>query len=127
MPYAKNTGSENEAVNIYYEDRGTGHAVVLIHGWPLSGSMWEYQVTRLLDAGLRCITYDRRGFGKSDYPGEGYDYVTMASDLKAVIDATGATDVTLVGFSMGGGEISSLPLLEISQTQPLPKRPPPAV
>ncbi len=106
MPYAKNTGSENEAVNIYYEDRGTGHAVVLIHGWPLSGSMWEYQVTRLLDAGLRCITYDRRGFGKSDYPGEGYDYVTMASDLKAVIDATGATDVTLVGFSMGGGEVA---------------------
>lgn len=106
MPFAKNNRHDGEEVNIYYEDRGHGNPVVLIHGWPLSGSMWEYQVTRLLEAGLRCITYDRRGFGKSDYPGDGYDYVTMASDLKVVLDASGAKDVTLVGFSMGGGEIA---------------------
>lgn len=106
MPYVKNDSQANESVNIYYEDRGHGNPVLLIHGWPLSGSMWEYQVTTLLEAGLRCITYDRRGFGKSDYPGEGYDYVSMAGDLKAVLDETGATDVTLVGFSMGGGEIA---------------------
>ncbi len=106
MPFVQSKAHTGEPVNIYYEDQGKGKAILLIHGWPLSGSMWEYQVSRLLDAGYRCITYDRRGFGKSGYPGGGYDYVTMAGDMKAVLDETGATDVTLVGFSMGGGEIA---------------------
>jgi non-heme chloroperoxidase len=93
-------------VKIYYEDLGQGKPMVLIHGWPLSGSMWEYQVPTLVTRGFRCITYDRRGFGKSDFPVDGYDYNTMAGDLKALLDHLNLQDVTLVGFSMGGGEIA---------------------
>ena len=106
MPYVKSNANKDEPVNIYYEDMGSGKAIVLIHGWPLSGSMWEYQVDALLQKGYRCITYDRRGFGRSDYPGGGYDYKTMAGDLHAVLIATDAEDATLVGFSMGGGEVA---------------------
>ena len=103
MPFIKST---DETVNIYYEDLGTGIPVVFIHGWPLSGSMWEYQITQLPQQGLRCITYDRRGFGKSDRPFSGYDYNTLAGDLKALLDELDLQNVTLVGFSMGGGEIA---------------------
>ena len=106
MPFIKSNQSGSESINIYYEDSGKGKPVVFIHGWPLSGSMWEYQVTQLPQQGLRCITYDRRGFGKSDRPFTGYDYDTMAGDLKALLDELNLEDVTLVGFSMGGGEIA---------------------
>lgn len=106
MPYIQSIQSDNEPVQIYYEDIGKGKPVVFIHGWPLSGSMWEYQLTQLPQQGLRCITYDRRGFGKSDYPMNGYDYNTLAGDLKELLDELELTDVTLVGFSMGGGEIA---------------------
>ena len=105
MPFLASHAS-GEAVNIYYEDLGKGKPIVLIHGWPLSGSMWEYQVTGLLDEGYRVITYDRRGFGKSDYPATGYDYETLAGDLQSLIAHLNLTDATLVGFSMGGGEIA---------------------
>ena len=106
MPFVKSCQNNEEPVNIYYEDYGKGLPVVFIHGWPLSGSMWEYQVTQLPQQGLRCITYDRRGFGKSDRPFSCYDYNTLASDLKAVLDELDLHEVTLVGFSMGGGEIA---------------------
>jgi pimeloyl-ACP methyl ester carboxylesterase len=106
MPFVKSVQNNEEPVNIYYEDSGKGLPVVFIHGWPLSGSMWEYQVTQLPQQGLRCITYDRRGFGKSDRPFSGYDYNTLAGDLKAVLDELDLHKVTLVGFSMGGGEIA---------------------
>ena len=106
MPFIKSSSNVSEPVNIYYEDLGKGKNVVFIHGWPLSGSMWEYQVTTLIKHGIRCITYDRRGFGKSDYPASGYDYDTLAGDLKAIIEGLDLQDVTLVGFSMGGGEIA---------------------
>lgn len=106
MPFVKSAANAIEPVNIYYEDLGHGKNVVFIHGWPLSGSMWEYQVTQLTQQGLRCITYDRRGFGKSDYPFSGYDYNTLAGDLKALLDELDLQEVTLVGFSMGGGEIA---------------------
>ncbi len=106
MPSIKSTQNNGDVVNIYYEDLGKGKNVVFIHGWPLSGAMWEYQITQLPQQGLRCITYDRRGFGHSDKPFSGYDYETMAGDLKAVIDGLDLQDVTLVGFSMGGGEIA---------------------
>ncbi len=106
MPYFESNAGP-KPVNIYYEDLGGGtKTVVLIHGWPLSGSMWEYQVTTLLENDYRVITYDRRGFGKSGYPAGGYDYVTMAGDLEALLNEVDASDVTLVGFSMGGGEIA---------------------
>lgn len=93
-------------VELNYEDAGSGRPVVLIHGWPLSGASWAHQVPALTDAGYRVITYDRRGFGASDKPGTGYDYDTFADDLAALLDELNLTDVTLVGFSMGGGEIA---------------------
>ncbi len=100
-------GKENSAdIQLYYEDRGSGPPVVLIHGWPLSGRSWEPQVLPLVEAGHRVITYDRRGFGASSQPWEGYDYDTLAADLKALLEHLDLTDVTLVGFSMGGGEVS---------------------
>ncbi|GAB2811556.1 alpha/beta fold hydrolase [Ferruginibacter profundus] len=106
MPFIHSVQNNEKPVKIYYEDLGKGKPVVFIHGWPLSGSMWEYQVTQLPQHGLRCIIYDRRGFGQSDRPFTGYDYNTLASDLKALLDDLNLTDVTLVGFSMGGGEIA---------------------
>jgi len=106
MPFIVSSQKDSEPINIYYEDLGIGKNVVFIHGWPLSGSMWEYQITQLTQQNMRCITYDRRGFGKSDYPLGGYDYNTLAGDLKALLDELHLQDVTLVGFSMGGGEIA---------------------
>lgn len=93
-----------EDVQLSYKDYGKGRPVVLIHGWPLSKDMWEYQIDDLVNAGLRVIKYDRRGFGKSDKPWDGYDYDTLASDLKALLDTLDLHDAVLVGFSMGGGE-----------------------
>lgn len=106
MPFINSAQNNGEAVQIYYDDSGAGKPVVFIHGWPLSGSMWEYQVTQLPQQGMRCITYDRRGFGKSDRPFGKYDYDTLAGDLKSLLDELDLNDVTLVGFSMGGGEIA---------------------
>lgn len=84
---------------------GSQPTVVLIHGWPLSHEMWDYQMTALAEQGLRVVAYDRRGFGKSSKPWGGYDYDTLTDDLKAVIDELNLTNVVLVGFSMGGGEV----------------------
>ena len=94
------------AVNLFYEDYGTGKPVVFIHGWPLNHEMWEYQLAELPKHNIRCIAYDRRGFGKSERPWEKYDYDTLADDLKALLDQLDLKEVTLVGFSMGGGEIA---------------------
>ncbi|TQS92964.1 alpha/beta hydrolase [Arthrobacter sp. TS-15] len=100
-------GNENSTeIELYYEDHGTGQAVVLIHGYPLDGSSWEKQTAALLDAGYRVITYDRRGFGKSSQPTEGYDYDTFAADLKTLLDTLDVNDAVLVGFSMGTGEVA---------------------
>ncbi len=89
-----------------YDSGGDGRPVVLIHGWPLSGHAWRPQKPALEDAGYRVIAFDRRGFGESDQPADGYDYDTMAGDVKAIIDELGVTDAVLVGFSMGGGEVA---------------------
>lgn len=100
-------GNENSTeIELYYEDHGTGQAVVLIHGYPLDGSSWEKQTAALLDAGYRVITYDRRGFGKSSQPTKGYDYDTFAADLKTLLDTLDVNDAVLVGFSMGTGEVA---------------------
>ena len=93
-------------VNIFYEDWGQGAPVVLIHGWPLDHTMWEHQAMALAQAGYRVIAYDRRGFGRSSRPWDGYDYDTLAADLNALLTELDLTGVTLVGFSMGGGEIA---------------------
>lgn len=91
---------------LYIKDWGTGRPVILIHGWPLSADSWDDQAMAIADAGHRAIAYDRRGFGRSSQPWSGYDYDTLADDLKAVIEQTGARDAVLVGFSMGGGEVA---------------------
>ncbi len=100
-------GKENStSIDLYYEDHGSGSPVVLIHGWPLSGASWEKQTAALLAAGHRVITYDRRGFGKSSQPMVGYNYDTFASDLNTVLTTLNLTGVSLVGFSMGTGEVT---------------------
>jgi non-heme chloroperoxidase len=102
-----NVGQENsQPIEIYYEDHGSGSPVVLIHGWPLNGEAWEKQTAALLEAGHRVITYDRRGFGRSSKPGVGYNYDTFAADLNALLSALELTGVSLVGHSMGTGEIT---------------------
>jgi non-heme chloroperoxidase len=93
-------------IELYYKDRGSGPPVILIHGWPLSGRSWEQQVFALVEDGYRVITYDRRGFGASSQPWEGYDYDTFAADLHKIIELLDLTGVTLIGFSMGGGEVA---------------------
>ncbi|HEV2992246.1 MAG TPA: alpha/beta hydrolase [Candidatus Angelobacter sp.] len=106
MPYVT-VGKEDSAnIELYYEDHGSGKPVVLIHGYPLSGASWEKQVPELLNAGYRVITYDRRGFGRSSQPTDGYNYDTFAEDLHKLITSLKLQDFTLVGFSMGGGEIA---------------------
>lgn len=100
-------GEENGSpVELHYEDHGSGQPVVLIHGWPLSGRSWEQQVPALVEDGYRVITYDRRGFGASSQPWDGYDYDTFAADLNTLLEHLDLTGVTLVGFSMGGGEVA---------------------
>src|SRR5260221_7418022 len=100
-------GKENStSIDLYYEDHGSGSPVVLIHGWPLSGASWEKQTAALLAAGHRVITYDRRGFGNSSKPAVGYNYDTFAADLDAVLSTLKLSDVSLVGFSMGTGEVT---------------------
>src|SRR6267143_293140 len=100
-------GSENsKSIDLYYEDLGSGQPVVLIHGWPLSGASREKQTAALLAAGHRVITYDRRGFGSSSKPALGYNYDTFAADLDVVLSTLNLTDVSLVGFSMGTGEVT---------------------
>lgn len=100
-------GTENSTpIRLYYEDHGSGRPVVLIHGYPLDGTSWERQTGVLLDAGYRVITYDRRGFGRSDKPTTGYDYDTFAADLDRVITELDRHGAVLAGFSMGRGEVT---------------------
>jgi non-heme chloroperoxidase len=102
-----NVGLENfTSIDLYYEDHGSGLPVVLIHGWPLNGDAWEKQTAALLAAGHRVITYDRRGFGRSSKPATGYNYDTFAADLDVLLNTLNLTNVSLVGHSMGTGEIT---------------------
>src|SRR6266576_2406528 len=106
MPYVT-AGKENSGdIELSYEDHGSGQPVVLIHGYPLSGASWEKQLPALLKAGYRVITYDRRGFGKSSQPATGYNYDTFTEDLHQLVTQLKLGDFTLVGFSMGGGEVA---------------------
>lgn len=91
---------------LFVKDWGSGRPVILLHGWPLSSDSWDDQAVAIAESGYRVIAYDRRGFGRSSQPWSGYDYDTLADDLAAVIEQTGARDAVLVGFSMGGGEIA---------------------
>ncbi|MEJ8307622.1 alpha/beta fold hydrolase [Agrobacterium larrymoorei] len=103
MAYVKT----RDGTDIYVKEWGEGRPVILLHGWPLSSDMWDAQAMALADAGYKAIAYDRRGFGRSGQPWNGYDYDTLADDLADVMEALGATEnVSLVGFSMGGGEVA---------------------
>ena len=95
-----------DQTKLYVKDWGAGRPVILMSGWPLSSDSWDDQAMALANSGFRTIAYDRRGFGRSSQPWSGYDYDTLADDLAAVIDQTGAKDAVLVGFSMGGGEVA---------------------
>jgi pimeloyl-ACP methyl ester carboxylesterase len=101
MPYF----DTSDQVRLYYQDWGSGQPVVFVSSWSLSSRMWQYQMVNLIDNGLRCVAYDRRGHGRSDQPGGGYDYDTLADDLAGLLDTLELENVTLVGHSMGGGEI----------------------
>jgi non-heme chloroperoxidase len=104
MPTIQTSGTY--PTELYYYEQGQGRPVVLIHGWPLSHRMWESQITALSEAGYRVIAYDRRGFGQSGRPTGGYDYDTFAADLNDLLEQLDLRDVTLAGFSMGGGEVA---------------------
>jgi len=103
MPYAK----AKDGTMLYYKDWGRGEPVVLLHGWPLTGDTFDDAALRLAEAGKRCIIPDRRGFGRSDQPWDGYDYDTFSDDVAAILEDAGVQEpVALVGFSMGGGEVA---------------------
>lgn len=107
MAYIKiNAAGNSDSVNLFYQEYGTGTPVIFIHGWPLNHEMWEYQLPGIAKHNIRCIAYDRRGFGKSDRSWEGYDYDTLADDLNELIIQLNLSEVVLVGFSMGGGEVA---------------------
>jgi non-heme chloroperoxidase len=100
-------GQENSTpIDLYYEDHGSGPAVVLLHGWPLDSRSWEPQVHPLLAAGYRVIAYDMRGFGQSSRPAAGYDFATLAADLDKLLTELDLHDASLVGFSLGTGELA---------------------
>jgi non-heme chloroperoxidase len=102
MPYL----NTRDGTALYYKDWGQGRPVILLHGWPLSADSWDDGALALAEAGFRAISYDRRGFGRSEQPWDGYNYDTLADDLADVIAHTGAEDAALIGFSMGGGEVA---------------------
>ncbi len=106
MPRIQVASDHGHPVELHVEDHGDGPPVVLLHGWPLSSRAWEAQVPALVAAGHRVVAYDRRGFGQSSQPWGGYDYDTFTDDLHAVMQALDLRDATLVGFSMGGGEVA---------------------
>jgi len=102
-----NVTTAGTPINLEVADSGgSGRPVVLIHGWPMTHESWSLQVSALTNAGYRVITYDRRGFGQSDKPADGYDYDTLSDDLAGMLESLDLSDVTLVGFSMGGGEVA---------------------
>ena len=104
MPFIKASQNSTD-LHLAYSDQGSGDPVILIHGWPLSKESWEYTTPVLVQNGFRVIAYDRRGFGKSGHTGNSYDYDTLASDLNDIITELNLSNATIVGFSMGGGEV----------------------
>ena len=102
MPYV----TTRDSVKLYTKDWGRGRPVVMMHGWPLSADTFDDLASAVADAGLRAIAYDRRGFGRSEQPWDGYEYNTLADDLAAVLEYANGQDATLIGFSMGGGEVA---------------------
>jgi non-heme chloroperoxidase len=105
-PQRRSFVETRDGASLFYNDWGSGKPIVFSHAWGLNADIWEYQLTELCDQGFRCIAYDRRGHGRSSDPGRGYDYDTLSDDLAAIIERLDLTEVTLVGFSMGSGEVA---------------------
>src|SRR5262249_57140926 len=95
----------SDGASLFYKDWGKGKPVVFVHGWALNSDMWQYQMIHLADQGMRCVAHDRRGYGRSSDPGQGYDYDTLADDLAAVMEALDILRITLSGISMGCVEL----------------------
>src|SRR4051812_40677646 len=95
-----------DGTTIYYKDWGKGPVVTFSHGWPLNSDMWDSQMLFLEQNGFRVVAHDRRGHGRSSQPSSGNDMNGYADDLSAVIEALDLKDVTLVGHSTGGGEVT---------------------
>ncbi|MBC8086648.1 MAG: alpha/beta hydrolase [Phycisphaerae bacterium] len=95
-----------DGTKLYVKEWGSGRPVILLHGWPLSADSWDDHAVAIAEAGMRAVSYDRRGFGRSDQPWDGYDYDTLSDDLATVIESTGSSDCAVIGFSMGGGEVA---------------------
>lgn len=104
--FAMSYVTAKDGTEIYYKDWGTGPVIFFSHGWPLSADMWEQQMMYFASNGYRVIAHDRRGFGRSSQPWTGYDYDTFADDIALILDTLDVTDVTMVGFSMGGGDVA---------------------
>ncbi|TBU92499.1 alpha/beta fold hydrolase [Phytopseudomonas dryadis] len=100
------TFTTRDGTELYYKDWGAGKPILFSHGWPLDADMWEYQMLHLAAHGYRCVAFDRRGFGRSSQPWSGYDYDTFADDIHQLIEHLDLREVTLVGFSMGGGDVT---------------------
>ncbi len=102
--FVPNTNS-NDGLGLFFRDWGDGQPVLFCSSWALGSIQWQYQMITLAEAGKHCMTYDRRGHGRSDHPGRGYDYDTLADDLAALIEHLDLRDLTLVAHSMSGGEV----------------------
>lgn len=102
MPFHTTT----DGTRLFHLDLGSGPPVLLVHGWSLSSAMWEYQVRSLVAAGFRCVAMDRRGHGRSDVPGAGYDIDTLADDLAGLVEHLDLRDLTVVAHSMGTCEVT---------------------
>ena len=100
------TITTQDGTQIYYKDWGAGQPVVFSHGWPLSADSWEAQMLFLASNGYRCIAHDRRGHGRSSQPWNGNEMDTFADDLAQLIETLDLSEVVLIGFSMGGGEVA---------------------
>ena len=94
-----------DRVRLYHRDWGNGQPILFVHGWAMNCDMWQYQMLHLAEHGMRCIAFDRRGHGRSNDPGRGYDFDTLAGDLSSVIEQLNLRDVVLVGHSMGAAEV----------------------
>jgi non-heme chloroperoxidase len=97
--------SARDGTPLFYLDWGTGKPVVFVSSWGMNSDMWQYQMTPMVSEEFRCVAYDRRGHGRSARPSHGYDFDTLSDDLAAVIEYLDLRQVTLIGHSMGGGEI----------------------
>ncbi len=101
-----NTLTLRDGNTMYYKDWGKGRPVVFSHGWPLNSDSWEAQMMHLATNGYRCIAHDRRGHGRSSQPWDGNEMDTYADDLAELIEALDLRDITVIGFSTGGGEVA---------------------